>query len=92
VLLVIVWPDYKTNTDIEKKLNTTPVLDKMQDYRRNWLQYVNRTPCNGLLKIIKKTADQKAEGRRNQEETIDKTTECIRQEQVNKWPKSMIAR
>jgi hypothetical protein len=31
------WTDYKTNTEIAKELNITPVLDKMQDYRRNWI-------------------------------------------------------
>ena len=27
------WTDCKTNTEIAKELNTTPVLDKIQDYR-----------------------------------------------------------
>jgi len=36
------WTDYKTNTEIAKELNTTPVLDKIQEYRRNWLQHINR--------------------------------------------------
>jgi len=26
--------DYKTNTEIAKELNITPVLDKIQEYRR----------------------------------------------------------
>jgi hypothetical protein len=26
------WTDYKTNTEIAKELNTTPVLDKIQEY------------------------------------------------------------
>jgi len=43
VLLIIAWPDYKRNTDIANKLNITPVLDKMQDYRRNWIQQSNRS-------------------------------------------------
>jgi hypothetical protein len=47
------WTDHKTKTETAKELNITPVLDKIQKYRRNWLQYVNRTPCNGLLRIIK---------------------------------------
>jgi uncharacterized membrane protein len=63
VLLIIAWPDYKTNTDIAKKLNITPVLDKMQDYRRNWIQHVNRRPLNTFLKIIK---NYRPKGRRNQ--------------------------
>jgi hypothetical protein len=29
------WTDHKTNSDIVKELNITPVLDKVQDYKRN---------------------------------------------------------
>jgi len=29
--------DYKTNTEIVKILNITPVLDIIWDYRRNWI-------------------------------------------------------
>jgi hypothetical protein len=27
------WTDHKTNTEIAKELNITPVLDKIQDYK-----------------------------------------------------------
>jgi hypothetical protein len=54
------WTDYKTNTEIIKELNITPVLDKIQEYRRNWLQRVNRMSYYRVTRIIK-TADQKAE-------------------------------
>ena len=40
------WTDYKTNTEIVKQLNITSVLDKIQEYRRNWLQHINRKSCN----------------------------------------------
>jgi len=83
VLLIICWPDYKTNTDIAKKLNVTTVLDKMQDYRRNWIQHVNRMPCDRLLKIIK---NYRPKGRRNQRRPL------TRLEQVNRCPNLMIAR
>jgi uncharacterized membrane protein len=63
VLLIIAWPGYETNTDIAKKLNITQILDKMQDYRRNWIQHVNRMPCNTLPKIIK---NYRPKGRKNQ--------------------------
>jgi uncharacterized membrane protein len=63
MLLITAWLDYKTITDIAKKLNITPILDKMQDYRRNWIQHVNRMPCNRLLKITK---NYRPESRRNQ--------------------------
>jgi hypothetical protein len=31
------WADYKTNKEIGKELNITPVLDEMQDCRRHWI-------------------------------------------------------
>jgi len=56
------WTDYKTNTEIAKELNTTPVLDKIQEYRRKWLQHINRMPHNRLLWILK---HYRSKGRRN---------------------------
>jgi hypothetical protein len=44
------WTDCKTNTDITKELNITPVLDKRQECRRNWLQHLNKMPHNRILK------------------------------------------
>jgi hypothetical protein len=55
--------DHKTNTEIAKELNLTPVLNKIQDYKRNWIQDVNRRPRNRLLRLIKNYAPK---GRRNQ--------------------------
>jgi hypothetical protein len=37
------WTDHK-NAEIAKELNITPDLDKIQDYKRNWIQHVNRMP------------------------------------------------
>jgi hypothetical protein len=31
------WTDYKTNTQIAKELKITPVLDKLLEYKRNWI-------------------------------------------------------
>jgi hypothetical protein len=31
------WTDYKTNKEIAKISNITPVLDIIWDYRRNWI-------------------------------------------------------
>jgi hypothetical protein len=45
--------DYKTNTETAKEPNITPVLDKIQEYRRNWLQNINRMPHNRLVRILK---------------------------------------
>jgi len=46
--------EYKTNTETAKELNSTPVLDKIQEYRINWLQYTNSILSNRLPRILKK--------------------------------------
>jgi len=56
------WADYKTNTQIAKELKVTPILDKLLEYKRNWIQHVNRMPCNRLPKIMKHYSPT---GRRN---------------------------
>ena len=45
------WTDYKTNTEIAKELNVTPILEKIQDYWQNWIQHVNRMPCDRSTRI-----------------------------------------
>ena len=47
------WTDYKADTQTAKELNITPVLDKIQGYRRNWLQHINRMYRNRSVLIIK---------------------------------------
>jgi hypothetical protein len=56
------WSDHKTNTEVTKELNITPVLDKIHDYKRKWIQHVNLMPRNRLPRLVKKTTPQKAEG------------------------------
>jgi len=34
--------DYKTNAQITKELKITQILDKLMEYKRNWIQHVNR--------------------------------------------------
>jgi len=34
--------DYKTNAQIAKELNITPILDKLLEYKRIWIQHINR--------------------------------------------------
>ena len=36
--------NFKTNTQIAKELKITPILDKLLEYKRNWIQHVNRMP------------------------------------------------
>ena len=47
------WPDYKTNLHTAKELEMTPVLDKLLEYKRNWIQHVNRMPRDRLPRIMK---------------------------------------
>jgi hypothetical protein len=44
--------DYKTNTQIAKELKITPILDKLLEYKRNWIQHVNRMPRNRLPRVM----------------------------------------
>ena len=47
------WTDYKTNTQITKELKITSILDKLLEYKRNWIQHVNRMPRNRLPRVMK---------------------------------------
>jgi hypothetical protein len=42
------WTDYKTNVQIAKELKITPILDKLLEYKRSWIQHVNRMPRNKI--------------------------------------------
>jgi hypothetical protein len=45
--------DYKANAQIAKELKITPVLDKLLECNRNWIQHVNRMPRNRLPRVMK---------------------------------------
>ena len=45
--------DYKTNSHIAKELEITPVLGKLLEYKRNWIQHVNTMPRDRLPRIMK---------------------------------------
>jgi len=53
---------YKTNAQITKELKITPILDKLLEYKRNWIQHVNRMPQNRLRRVMKHYSPT---GRRN---------------------------
>ena len=42
------WTDYKTKTEILIQLKVTSVLEKINVYKSNWTNHVNRIPCNRL--------------------------------------------
>ena len=56
------WADCKTNAQIAKELKITPILGKLLEYKRNWIQHVNRMPRNRLPRVMKHYSPT---GRRN---------------------------
>jgi len=56
------WTDCKTNAQIAKELKITPILDKLLEYKRSWIQHVNRMPRNRLPRVMKHYSPT---GRRN---------------------------
>jgi len=47
------WTDYKTNVQIAKELKITPILDKLLEYKRSWIEHANRLPRNRLPRVMK---------------------------------------
>jgi len=41
-----IWKDYETKTQIAEEINITPILEKIQEYKRNWLQHVSKIHSN----------------------------------------------
>ena len=56
-----IWTDYKTNAQVAKELKITQILDKLLEYKRNWI-HVNRMPRNRLPRVMKHYSPT---GRRN---------------------------
>jgi len=65
--------DHKTNDSIRHELRITGVLDKIHEYRRNWLSHLQRTPQN---RIPLKSYYYRPQGRR----TIGRPKMCWREQ------------
>jgi hypothetical protein len=48
-----IWTDYKTNKQIAKELKLTPIVDNLLEYKRKWIQHVNRMSRNRLPRVTK---------------------------------------
>jgi hypothetical protein len=75
-----------TNTQIAKELKITPILDKLLEYKRNWMQHVNRMPLIRLPRVMKHYSST---GRRNHGRPLKRLLDTLRPERVNKWPNSV---
>ena len=47
------WTDYKTNAQVAKELKIIPILNKLLEYKRSWIQHVNIMPRNRLPRVMK---------------------------------------
>jgi hypothetical protein len=70
--------DHKTNNSIRRELQTECILDKMDEYRRNWLLHLQRT------KIIPLQSTRK-ENSWETEETLARAAVTVEMERA-KWP------
>jgi len=43
----------QNKTQIAKELKITPILDKLLEYKINYIQHVNRIPRNRLPRVMK---------------------------------------
>ena len=59
--------DYKTSAQIAKELKIIPILDKLMEYKRKWIQHVNRMLRNRLPRVMKHHSPA---GRRNNGRTL----------------------
>jgi hypothetical protein len=41
------------DAQIAKELKITPISDKLLEYKRSWMQHVNRMPRNRLPRLMK---------------------------------------
>jgi len=53
--------DHRTNDSVRRELQTECILDKIDEYKRNWLLHLQRMPPN---RIPLKSYHYKAQGRR----------------------------
>jgi len=75
------WTDYRTNAPIAKELKIALILDKLLEYKRSWIQHVNRMHRNRLPRVMKHYSPN---GR-----TFEEISGHVRPERVNNWPNSM---
>jgi hypothetical protein len=66
-----------------KKLKITPILDKLLEYKRNWIQHVNRMTRNETLLC---------DWQKESWQTFEESSGHVRPEPVITWPNCMTDR
>jgi len=81
-----IWTDYKTNEQNAKELKITPISDKLLEYKRNWVQHVNRMPRN---RFTQGNETLFPNWQKESWQKFEETSGYVRSERVNKRPTSM---
>jgi hypothetical protein len=77
--------DHKTNDSIRRELQTDNILDKIDEYRRNWLLHLQKNATKpNPFKIISLQPTRK-ENNWETEETMERATVTLEMERA-KWP------
>jgi hypothetical protein len=80
-----IFYDHKTNDSIRRELQTDNILDKIDEYKRNWLLHLQKNATKpNLFKIISLQPTRK-ENSRETEETMERATVTLETERA-KWP------
>ena len=81
--LIVLW---LFHSHIAKEFEITPVLDKLLEYKRNWIQHVNRMPRDRLPQDNETLFPN---WQNESWQTSEETSTYVRPERVNKLPNSM---
>jgi len=67
------WKDCKANEDTSSELEINPVVNKIQNYRNEWIQHVRRMDRGRLPHLIRK---YQLRGKRSQGRPIERLLDC----------------
>ena len=81
--------DHKTNDYIRRELRITGILDKIYEYRRNWLSHLQRIPQNRIpLKSYHYIQTTRKENNWKTEEALERAAGTVETERIkgsNPW-------
>ena len=73
-------------TGNSRGMKLEPVLNKLLEYMRNWIQHVNRMPRDRLSRLMKHYYPN---WQKESWQTSEETSRYVRPERVNMWPNPM---
>ena len=76
------WTDYKTNAQIPKELKITPILDKLLEYKRNWILMCTQ---NASKQITQGNETLLPNWQKESWQIFEETCGYVRPERDNKW-------